>query len=916
MNSRRLAGRWHGSRVPLVFLVILSGLVAVLAVLFVLAGPVPTLARGSDELTAGVSLKPLPNPPPLRERRQGQVARLHPTQAAGPQGESNSAWRTERVVTPRMFGEMTDHSLAIDGDGHVHIVGGGDHLYHVWDDGTQWQIETVEENWGVGRYAALFLSATPPYTPHISYYDATNGDLKYAHLTGDGWVVELVDSAGDVGYWTSLGIDSAGYAHISYWDSTHGEVKYARQTAGAWVTETVESTQWGDVTSLATDSAMTVHLAYQTDEGIRYARRAASGWSFETFENGEYPSLVLDNAGSPRIAYMVWDSYHTQHSMIYASRTASGWITDSFSLSGWSGDYTALALDGAGNPAITYRRGDDLGCGVMYARRAGDTWDDQVVAQWGEAGTCGSPAPLALDGNGDPHIAYVGEANDYRDLRYIHWTESEWDIQTVAGGGWSGDGTALALDAYGVPHISYTEGTFATAQVRYVRWYQNEWNVQTLDSSLCYQRTSVALDTAGHPHISYYYDNGWPDIGVAYAYWTGSQWVSQTIGRTAWGGPNDTWGAATSIALEASTAYPHIGYYNDGLWHASYDGTAWHTETVDSDWDAGMYASLALDANSRAHIGYYDDDNSDLKYAHWDGSQWIIEVVDSSGDVGQDTSLALDANGYPHISYWLNSPDGWIYDELRYARWNGSAWITETVDSNGVGAFTSLALDSDAHPHISYYDAANSDLKYAHWNGSQWVIEVVDSPGRVGTETSLALDVAGNPHIGYQDVTNGDLKYAWRATGAAIRVSGGRLYAVDGVGIEFPAGAVTGTTAIVYTPVETATPPSGFSFAGHAFDLAAYRNGALLPGLTFNSPVTVTLHYADSDVAGLDEASLVLEYWNEGTSAWEDAACGDYDRHPDGNWLAVPICHLSRFALFGEAAEKYTVYLPLTLRNY
>ena len=46
-------------------------------------------------------------------------------------------------------------------------------------------------------------------------------------------------------------------------------------------------------------------------------------------------------------------------------------------------------------------------------------------------------------------------------------------------------------------------------------------------------------------------------------------------------------------------------------------------------------------------------------------------------------------------------------------------------------------------------------------------------------------------------------------------------------------------------------------------------------------------------------------------SAGVNAACGDYDRHPDENWLAAPICHLSRFALFG----KYTVYLPLVLRN-
>jgi hypothetical protein len=135
--------------------------------------------------------------------------------------------------------------------------------------------------------------------------------------------------------------------------------------------------------------------------------------------------------------------------------------------------------------------------------------------------------------------------------------------------------------------------------------------------------------------------------------------------------------------------------------------------------------------------------------------------------------------------------------------------------------------------------------------------------------------------------------------------------------IQVPAGAVAEATTLVYTPVETATAPSGFAFASHAFDLEAYRGGSLLLGFIFEKPVTVTIHYSDTDVTGLDEDALVLEYWNEVTSAWEDAACGPYDRHPDDNWLAVPICHLSRFALFGETlGEEYTVYLPLILRNH
>ena len=76
-----------------------------------------------------------------------------------------------------------------------------------------------------------------------------------------------------------------------------------------------------------------------------------------------------------------------------------------------------------------------------------------------------------------------------------------------------------------------------------------------------------------------------------------------------------------------------------------------------------------------------------------------------------------------------------------------SVWQIERVDSNGLGNYSSLALDSSGWPHISYWDYTNADLKYAYKDASGWHIETVDYVGYVGAYTSLALDSADHPHI-------------------------------------------------------------------------------------------------------------------------------------------------------------------------
>jgi len=315
---------------------------------------------------------------------------------------------------------------------------------------------------------------------------------------------------------------------------------------------------------------------------------------------------------------------------------------------------------------------------------------------------------------------------------------------------------SLALHAPTHPRIADGE-----AQVYHT------WLTETVDSAATVGwYTSLALDTTGQPHISYldYNDGAWPHGNLKYAHFDGTSWQVERVDHADPGTGGDWVAAYTSLALDAN-GRPHISYYNESedwglseLRYATFDGTTWITMTVDSGPYVGWWSSLKLDTADRPHISYAG--SYYLKYAHFDGSAWITETVDGNGGMGS-TSLALDAAGWPHISYCRSGPGS--TENLSYAHFDGSAWLTETVAStDSVGVYNSLALDAANRPHISYmhWELNAADLRYTSFDGNAWLNETIDGTGWVGLYTSLALDAVGRPHIGYLDWGNGVLKYA------------------------------------------------------------------------------------------------------------------------------------------------------------
>jgi len=315
-----------------------------------------------------------------------------------------------------------------------------------------------------------------------------------------------------------------------------------------------------------------------------------------------------------------------------------------------------------------------------------------------------------------------------------------------------------------------------------------------------------------------------------------------------------------------TVVYAGVGDQTD----PSSTGGVYRRRAGESDWtQAGMadaiVNTIAVDPRDSDHVycgvGVY-------------GPGQVVQGFYESNDAGDHWSkVALGPHDAPVWSILFDPVDPDIVyvgvgNSLYRSLDGGASWLLDTqTESDG---FSSLYVSPLAYPTIF---AGMGDGVYRRSEGTQATV------GTAGSSTMSYTNTQGT------------------------RIT-----------IDIPAGAVAQTTTFYLHNADIVThTPTSLNFVGSIFLLNAVQDGARVNGFTPQLPITVTLHYTDD--VGLDESSLLLQTWDSGQ--WVDAAttctpASTYDRHPDENWLAVPICHLSEFALLGR---RYPVFLPLVLKG-
>jgi hypothetical protein len=276
------------------------------------------------------------------------------------------------------------------------------------------------------------------------------------------------------------------------------------------------------------------------------------------------------------------------------------------------------------------------------------------------------------------------------------------------------------------------------------------WEIEVVDTQKKGPFSALAVDQAGAPHITYLDDL---EDNLKYATLIDGSWLINDFES-----PNVD-GFYPSIVID-NEGNPHITRWIIGIrW------LAYMTRTPKAGWVVTAFlpnmqivdTSLALDHSKKPvpHIAYFDRNAGEIKYARYRISGWVIESVDQVTEDGAYFPMRLDSNDHPHLSYYH------VEEGLKYATSDGEEWQLQIVDEGpGIGLYPDLALDEDGSPHISYYDQNEGVLKYAHLVGETWVLQVVDANEDVGMYTSIAVDPKGHILISYYDAPNGALKFA------------------------------------------------------------------------------------------------------------------------------------------------------------
>ncbi len=339
------------------------------------------------------------------------------------------------------------------------------------------------------------------------------------------WVQVRVDT----GIKAALALGPDCTAEVSYMlEANEGYVRHARIAAGEQpeITPVATGYFYGPL-DVAADTAGGVYINYHDHdlEDQVVASRQGNTWSLERIEDAGHDgwdnSILITDEGILHTS-SVDPSGFGGRGVEHARRSPNGtWnVTGVGSPSIMYAHATSIVIGANGEPAIAYY--NDGTADLELAERARGNWTISVVDSTDDVGRFPS---LALDKNGDLHVAYYQHLGGGGAIRYAHRSNGAWtitDVDTLSNIGLGFAGArrivALALDETNTAHLVYGDQVV----IRYAHGTPGNWTYETvLDETDTGTRLGQQVDMARCPkdgslHIVYHAFGSDPEGTVWY----------------------------------------------------------------------------------------------------------------------------------------------------------------------------------------------------------------------------------------------------------------------------------------------------------------------------------------------------------------------------------------------------------------
>ena len=325
----------------------------------------------------------------------------------------------------------------------------------------------VDQAGNVGKYSSLAVG--PDGRRHVTYFDGTNEDLKYAACASNctfagAWTKGAVDKAGDVGFYSSLKIGPDGRRYVTYGDLTNNSLKFATCPPSSsclavadWTKTTIDPDATGELGALALNQDGGKEVAYRAGGSgpgseLRYAAcDAGCGQAANWFKvildqvglgfGGTITSFAI-SGGMRHITYYDADDEELRYATCASNCTDAAMWQKSV-IDGVDAVHSSFVQAGPfGLRHVSYY--DPFEGDLKYARcglncNAARNWKKVTVASTGDVGVYPS---MVVEPNNRVHVSYYGATSSV--LFYATcttdcltapgWTRSVLDgFQSVAG---------------------------------------------------------------------------------------------------------------------------------------------------------------------------------------------------------------------------------------------------------------------------------------------------------------------------------------------------------------------------------------------------------------------------------------------------------------------------------------------------